>query len=175
MKTRSILRRICTPARAKGGDSSAPLSTSSARPSPPSPLATRRTPEQYPKPRPERAELDAVLEHLGAPGELFGVRPIIRLLGQFLAVIDAAARSEESLRNARIKRSKLNMDLDRAIRTLPPRQRDVLDGLKAGLSEKDIAARLQISTHTVHVYVKALYRRFEVSTRAELMALWLTN
>jgi len=56
---------------------------------------------------------------------------------------------------------------------LPRRQRDVLDGLKAGYSEKHIAEELGISPHTVHVHVKALYRRFEVRSRGELLSLWV--
>lgn len=53
---------------------------------------------------------------------------------------------------------------------LPPRLRDTLRALAAGLSEKEVAARLGISAHTVHEYTKALYRRFGVSSRAELLA-----
>jgi DNA-binding CsgD family transcriptional regulator len=53
---------------------------------------------------------------------------------------------------------------------LAPRQRDVLVLLVRGLSEKQVAADLQISQNTVHDYVKALYRRFGVNSRAELLA-----
>jgi DNA-binding NarL/FixJ family response regulator len=53
---------------------------------------------------------------------------------------------------------------------LSPRLRQVLDGLLTGASEKEIADHLGISHHTAHQYVKALFRRFNVSSRAELMA-----
>ena len=53
---------------------------------------------------------------------------------------------------------------------LPPRQRQTLDRLLAGDSEKQIAARLEVSKHTVHIYVKSLYRRFGVCSRGELLA-----
>lgn len=53
---------------------------------------------------------------------------------------------------------------------LPPRLADTLHGLLAGRSEKEIAADLSLSPHTVHDYVKSLYRRFGVQSRAELMA-----
>jgi DNA-binding CsgD family transcriptional regulator len=53
---------------------------------------------------------------------------------------------------------------------LPPRLRDTLRGLARGLGEKQLAAELGISQHTVHEYVKALYRRAGVSSRAELLA-----
>lgn len=53
---------------------------------------------------------------------------------------------------------------------LPPRHAQTLRRLLAGDSEKQIALHLGVSPHTVHVYVKALYRRFDVSSRAELLA-----
>jgi DNA-binding CsgD family transcriptional regulator len=63
--------------------------------------------------------------------------------------------------------------LSRTLSELPPRAREVLTLLKSGLSEKEIALQLQLSRHTIHVYIKLLYRRFGVSSRSQLMALWL--
>ena len=45
----------------------------------------------------------------------------------------------------------------------------------AGLSNDQIADKLSLSRHTVHVYVKSLYRRYGVSSRGELLARWVTN
>ncbi len=56
---------------------------------------------------------------------------------------------------------------------LSPRERQTLEHLLEGNSEKQIAARLGISRHTVHVYVKALYKRFGVYSRGELLARWV--
>jgi DNA-binding CsgD family transcriptional regulator len=56
---------------------------------------------------------------------------------------------------------------------LSPRQRQTLEQLLVGKSEKEIAARLHISRHTVHVYVKSLYKLFGVCSRAELLARWV--
>ena len=53
---------------------------------------------------------------------------------------------------------------------LTPRHVQTLQRLLLGDSEKEIAARLKVSPNTVHVYVKALYRRFDVSSRGELLA-----
>jgi DNA-binding CsgD family transcriptional regulator len=53
---------------------------------------------------------------------------------------------------------------------LPPRLSQTLAELLAGLSEKEIAAKLDLSRHTIHNYVKALHQRFEVSSRGELLA-----
>src|SRR4051812_28848641 len=53
---------------------------------------------------------------------------------------------------------------------LPPRLLQTLILLMDGLSEKQVARALHVSPHTVHVYVKALYRRYAVSSRSELLA-----
>jgi DNA-binding CsgD family transcriptional regulator len=53
---------------------------------------------------------------------------------------------------------------------LSPRMRQTLEGLMSGDSEKQIAGKLKVSPHTVHVYVKQLYKRFGANSRGELMA-----
>ena len=63
----------------------------------------------------------------------------------------------------------------RAIPGLAPRHRQTLEGLLAGDSEKQIAARLGVSRNTVHVYVTALYRHFDVNSRGELLARFLKS
>lgn len=56
---------------------------------------------------------------------------------------------------------------------LTPVERQVLQGLLTGLSEKAIATAQGRSRHTTHEYVTAIYRKFGVSNRATLTALWL--
>jgi DNA-binding NarL/FixJ family response regulator len=53
---------------------------------------------------------------------------------------------------------------------LSPRLRETGVALMTGASEKQIASELGLSPHTTHHYVKTLYRRFGVSSRAEFMA-----
>lgn len=53
---------------------------------------------------------------------------------------------------------------------LSPRMRQTLQRLLAGDSEKQIAVHLGLSRHTVHVYVKAIYKSFDVQSRGELLA-----
>ncbi len=53
---------------------------------------------------------------------------------------------------------------------LPPRLTQTLAALLDGLSEKQIALKLELSQHTIHNYVKALHQRFEVNSRGELLA-----
>ncbi|MDQ2703197.1 MAG: helix-turn-helix transcriptional regulator [Pseudomonadota bacterium] len=52
-------------------------------------------------------------------------------------------------------------------------ERRVLSGLLEGLTDKQIAARLEMSTHTTHEYASRIYRKFAVPNRSSLMALWL--
>jgi DNA-binding NarL/FixJ family response regulator len=56
---------------------------------------------------------------------------------------------------------------------LTPRQVDTLRMLLFGASEKQVARTLKLSRHTVHVHVKAIYRSVGVSSRSELMAMFL--
>jgi DNA-binding CsgD family transcriptional regulator len=52
-------------------------------------------------------------------------------------------------------------------------ERSVLQSLLSGKTEKQIAAELGQSPNTTHGHVTALYRKFGVSNRPALMALWL--
>lgn len=56
---------------------------------------------------------------------------------------------------------------------LTPVERRVLQSLMTGLAEKEIAVAQGQSYHTTHEYVSAIFRKFGVSNRAALMALWL--
>ncbi len=53
---------------------------------------------------------------------------------------------------------------------LTPAQHKVLHLVLEGLDEPSIAQRLDRSGHTVHTHVKALFKRFDVHSRAELVA-----
>jgi len=56
---------------------------------------------------------------------------------------------------------------------LTPAERRVLHLLLTGLPEKQIAAELDRSYHTVHDSITAIFRKFGVNNRAALMSLWL--
>jgi DNA-binding CsgD family transcriptional regulator len=58
---------------------------------------------------------------------------------------------------------------------LAPRYRRTLDLLLTGMSEKQIAAELELTPDSLHQYVKALYRMLHISSRAELMARAIKN
>ncbi len=53
---------------------------------------------------------------------------------------------------------------------LSPRLSQTLALLLQGDSEKQVAIKLKLKRNTVHSYVKVIYRRYEVQTRAELLA-----
>ena len=57
-----------------------------------------------------------------------------------------------------------------AMDDLPPRMEQTLRSLLRGDSEKEVATQLGLSRHTVHVYVKKIYRKYEVSSRGELLS-----
>lgn len=60
--------------------------------------------------------------------------------------------------------------VDEAVRKLPPRVQETLGRLLAGDSEKEIGVHMGVSRNTIHVYVKLLYRHFDVNSRGELLA-----
>lgn len=56
---------------------------------------------------------------------------------------------------------------------LTPRQREVLGAVLEGLAEKEAAGHLGVSRATVHEHILAIYRHYGVSSRAELLALFI--
>ena len=68
---------------------------------------------------------------------------------------------------AQVAPKKLSSDLTKG---LSPRMRDTLQLLLSGDSEKEVAGKLGLSQHTVHIHVKNLYKRLGVCSRGELLA-----
>ncbi|MBB3060516.1 helix-turn-helix transcriptional regulator [Microbulbifer rhizosphaerae] len=56
---------------------------------------------------------------------------------------------------------------------LTPSEKKVLHLLLTGLAEKEVAEKLELKPDTVHKHVMSIYRKFNVSSRAALMTLWL--
>jgi DNA-binding CsgD family transcriptional regulator len=54
---------------------------------------------------------------------------------------------------------------------LTDRQRDLVDLARNGLSDKEIASRLEISDHTVGNHFRAIYARLGIGKRSQLIAL----
>ncbi|MDB5267571.1 MAG: hypothetical protein JWP58_611, partial [Hymenobacter sp.] len=53
---------------------------------------------------------------------------------------------------------------------LTPREQQVLQGIVDGLSDKQISARLDLSTLTVRTHVKHVYRKMHVNSRTQLLS-----
>ncbi|GAA4003897.1 response regulator transcription factor [Hymenobacter fastidiosus] len=53
---------------------------------------------------------------------------------------------------------------------LTPRERQVLQGITDGLSDKEISLRLDLSTLTVRTHVKHIYRKMQVNSRTQLLS-----
>lgn len=60
-----------------------------------------------------------------------------------------------------------------ALARLTTRERDIVVGIGEGLSNRDVAKRLNLSEHTVRNYLQHVFDKLGVSTRAELMLYWL--
>lgn len=56
------------------------------------------------------------------------------------------------------------------LKHLTDREAEVLDGMRRGLSNRDIAVALAISEHTVKAHVKAILQKLESADRAEAVA-----
>ncbi|MEO1086791.1 MAG: LuxR C-terminal-related transcriptional regulator, partial [Acidobacteriota bacterium] len=60
-----------------------------------------------------------------------------------------------------------------AVERLSGREKQVFDLLVRGLRYREIADSLFISLDTVRSHIRRIYRKLDVSSRAELMARWI--
>ena len=86
-------------------------------------------------------------------------KPILRNIMRAIAL--------HLVRFEKIHHSQNNSEL---LNRLTPKQKHVAELLLQGKSEKQVAADLLRSRHTVHQHVKAIYSRLSVRSRAEFMA-----
>ena len=96
-----------------------------------------------------------------------------RLIANILRMIGEQVNGTQAPPAAVVARRMSVLQSD--VRHLSPRLQQTLAALLSGDSEKQAAVRMGVSPHTVHVYVKALYRRYNVSSRAELLAKWVSR
>lgn len=114
---------------------------------------------------PHDPQFEMMLRGLCADGNISTLRCVLRLLRVLLREVDSATQRVGARGPSRL--------LSGLVASLSPRQRDVLHGLRRGLTEKQLGQALRLSAHTVHAHVKSIYRHFSVSSRAELLALWV--
>ena len=77
----------------------------------------------------------------------------------------------ESDRASTIAQEQHRLESKKLVERLTPAQRRVFSLFMQGLMEKEVAAQLEISIHTVHAHAKAIYKTLSVSTRGELFAM----
>ena len=86
---------------------------------------------------------------------------------RLITMIDAALQqASEGAKNEAI-----TLDIAARIQTLSPRERQVMDGLVAGLSNKVIAREFDISPRTIEVYRANVMTKMQASSLSELVRL----
>jgi DNA-binding CsgD family transcriptional regulator len=68
----------------------------------------------------------------------------------------------------------LDLEAEPQLNALTPKQRLVLSQLIDGQGSKQIAHHLELSPHTVNWHIKAIYKHFDVQSRAELMRYFMS-
>lgn len=66
-----------------------------------------------------------------------------------------------------------SLSFGRGARRLTPREREALIGLLRGLPEPEIAETMGLRPGSLHQYVVSIFRKLGVTSRSELMSLWL--
>lgn len=102
----------------------------------------------------DRAEAAAVLGHALQDAERLGHVPLRRIVSGFSAAAGLSAAADV-------------VSADAGADPLTARERQVLDLIAEGLSNRQIGERLFISVKTVSVHVSAVLRKLGVSTRTE--------
>lgn len=83
------------------------------------------------------------------------------LLADFVDSVISKTKQAESMKPAGVEVSR--------------REKEIVDGLLLNLSNKEIAARLNISERTVKFHVSNLLSKFNVQRRADLILLWFQH
>jgi DNA-binding CsgD family transcriptional regulator len=67
-----------------------------------------------------------------------------------------------------------HIDVAEVDASLSPREREVIRLLLEGFARKEVAGALNLSAHTVADYVKGIYKKFGVKSRAELLSKYIS-
>jgi DNA-binding CsgD family transcriptional regulator len=106
------------------------------------------------------------------PINAFGVALVWLFLGFGFVAVQHLLRANLQLHEARVQSAqKLPLSVVEAM-AVSPRQREIMLLLATGLSDKEIAARLQVSPHTVRTHLQRLYAQHGLRNRAEAAATW---
>jgi two-component system nitrate/nitrite response regulator NarL len=93
--------------------------------------------------------------------------------GQLMDAINRVAKGEtwldEGIMRSLIKGSSEKLELERSVRSLSERQRQVLRSILDGLANKEIAAKLQVSETSIKATIQELFNKAGVRTRSQLV------
>jgi DNA-binding CsgD family transcriptional regulator len=106
------------------------------------------------------------------PINAFGVALVWLFLGFGFVAVQQLLRANLQLHEARVKSAEsASLSVVESM-AVSPRQREIMLLLSTGLSDKEIAARLQVSPHTVRTHLQRLYAQHGLRNRAEAAATW---
>jgi DNA-binding CsgD family transcriptional regulator len=106
------------------------------------------------------------------PINAFGVALVWLFLGFGFVAVQHLLRANLTLHEARVQSASNSALSVVEAMAVSPRQREIMLLLARGLSDKEIAARLQVSPHTVRTHLQRLYAQHGLRNRAEAAAIW---
>jgi DNA-binding CsgD family transcriptional regulator len=101
----------------------------------------------------------------------FGVALVWLFLGFGFVAVQHLLRANLQLHTARLE-SERKAAVPVETMVVSPRQREIMHLVAVGLSDKEIAAQLQVSPHTVRTHLQRLYAQHGLRNRAEAAANW---
>ena len=104
----------------------------------------------------------------------FGVALVWLFLGFGFVAVQRLLRANLQLHEANAE-SKRQASSPIVTMSVSPRQREIMRLVAAGLSDKEIAARLQLSPFTVRTHLQRLYAQHGLHNRAEAAATWMVG
>lgn len=97
----------------------------------------------------------------------FGIALVWLFLGFGFVAVQNLLRENFQLNTAQLKAAPQSAPM-----ALSPRQREIMHLVATGMSDKEIAAQLQLSPHTVRTHLQRLYAQHGLRNRAEAAANW---
>jgi DNA-binding CsgD family transcriptional regulator len=102
----------------------------------------------------------------------FGVALVWLFLGGGFAAVQHLLRANLQLHEARVQSAR-KPSVVVEMMSASPRQSEIMHLVATGLSDKEIAARLQVSPHTVRTHLQRLYAQHGLHNRAEAAVSWM--
>jgi len=102
----------------------------------------------------------------------FGVALVWLFLGFGFVAVQQLLRANLLLHEAHAESTRKSSAVVETM-SVSPRQREIMHLVAVGLSDKEIAARLHVSPHTVRTHLQRLYAQHGLHNRAEAAATWM--